>query len=390
MWKRRREREELEAGMMAAPLEPRRITPMDIQQKEFRLSLRGYNEREVDEFLDALTEELARLQSENVQLRSELETQQRETRAAQAEAEATLRRAREEAARMLEEAELQARAVQPEMVEGSATMTEGAPTVGSFLKKNSMVQAIRPFLGREREFLQSMARLIQEHADSVREEVRQIREVPPGAVPGDETAAQLESVTDADRTALPSETAPEAVGNESTGPNPVVAPPEPELPRRSRKRSSESEPEGSVPATATGEETPSRSDRAHSRDAEDGRRAKDRQAPVPAPTPGPSTGAAASGESTTPGATEGSPTDLFKPKRRVARPPVRRLEEDEARSGSRSIDEPASRHDLTATQPFQPLRFDERSISGRNQPLDTHEGGDEDERSLRELFWGEE
>jgi hypothetical protein len=47
MRRRRRERAELEAGMMAGPVDPRRITPMDIQQKEFRTAFRGYNEREV-------------------------------------------------------------------------------------------------------------------------------------------------------------------------------------------------------------------------------------------------------------------------------------------------------------------------------------------------------
>ena len=390
MRKRRREREELGAGMMAAPVEPRRITPMEIQQKEFRLSWRGYNEREVDEFLDALTEELARLQSENVRLRSELETRERETRAAQAEAEATLRRAREDATRLLEEAELQARAFRPEVVEGSPTMAEGAPGVGSFLKKNSMVQAIRPFLGREREFLQSMARLIQEHADSVRDEVRQIREVPPGAVPGDEAAAQLEPVADVDRTALPSEAAPEGAGGEGTGPQPIAATAEPEIPRRSRRRSTaESERETSLPAGTSGQDKTIRADRAQPRDGEDGRRGRGRQGPVPAPTPAPSPPGPASRETTWGGApTESSPTDVFKPKRRLARPPVSRLEE-EAPSEGRSFDESASRPDLPATQPFEPLKFDERSIAA-NQPLETHEGGDEDERSLRELFWGEE
>ena len=33
-----------------------RLTPVDVQQKEFRLAVRGYNEREVDQFLDEVTE----------------------------------------------------------------------------------------------------------------------------------------------------------------------------------------------------------------------------------------------------------------------------------------------------------------------------------------------
>src|SRR5919197_535097 len=37
------------------------ITPVDIQRKEFRLAFRGYSEREVDSFLDEVTEESARI-----------------------------------------------------------------------------------------------------------------------------------------------------------------------------------------------------------------------------------------------------------------------------------------------------------------------------------------
>ena len=36
-----------------------RITPVDIQQAEFRLAFRGYNERDVDTFLDRVTEDLS-------------------------------------------------------------------------------------------------------------------------------------------------------------------------------------------------------------------------------------------------------------------------------------------------------------------------------------------
>src|ERR671932_823663 len=50
-----------------------RITPIDIQQKEFRLAFRGYNEREVDEFLDQLTEEVARLHADNRRLQEQVE-----------------------------------------------------------------------------------------------------------------------------------------------------------------------------------------------------------------------------------------------------------------------------------------------------------------------------
>jgi cell division initiation protein len=345
---------------------------MDIQQKEFRLAFRGYNEQEVDEFLDALTEELARLQSENVRVRAELENRDQEARAAQAEAETTLRRAREEAARMLDEAAAQAQSVR-EVTEGSPAMAEDAPSVGSFLKKNSMVQAIRPFLGREREFLQSMARLIQEHADSVREEVRQIREEPAGSAGQDDAGAPV----DADRTALPGATAPRSA---EAYPNTTA---EPEIPRRSGKRSAEREPN---PPEGIASREPAKSpDRRGGRDAEDGRRVKGRKGPVSSAAPSTSAERRPGDSLWGSPSSEGTPAELFQPKRRVARPPVSRLEEEQP---GRSFDEGLSRKDLPPTQPFEPFRFDERGAPG-DQPLERGDG-DEDERSLRELFWGEE
>ena len=60
------------------------VTPKDIQIKQFGYSMRGYNKREVDEFLDAITidyqnvlEEKARLEQENKDLQSRLQESQK-------------------------------------------------------------------------------------------------------------------------------------------------------------------------------------------------------------------------------------------------------------------------------------------------------------------------
>ncbi|MDK2918308.1 MAG: cell division initiation protein [Candidatus Petromonas sp.] len=45
------------------------ITPLDIQNKEFSKSFRGYNESEVDEFLDKIIESYEKLTSENIELK---------------------------------------------------------------------------------------------------------------------------------------------------------------------------------------------------------------------------------------------------------------------------------------------------------------------------------
>jgi cell division initiation protein len=45
-----------------------KLTPLDIHHKEFRHSLRGYAEEEVDQFLDEVADELERLFKENIDL----------------------------------------------------------------------------------------------------------------------------------------------------------------------------------------------------------------------------------------------------------------------------------------------------------------------------------
>jgi cell division initiation protein len=53
-----------------------KLTPLDIHHKEFRHSLRGYNEEEVDQFLDQVADEFERLFKENVELNERIEALQ--------------------------------------------------------------------------------------------------------------------------------------------------------------------------------------------------------------------------------------------------------------------------------------------------------------------------
>jgi cell division initiation protein len=161
---------------------------VDIQQKEFRLAFRGYNERDVDQFLDELTEEVARLHAENRRMREELASEgtvRLDTEGA-AEANAVLQRARQEAARLADEARAeasrmieQARADSRELATaGPALQAAPAPAPAGYPSQPVM----RAFLAREREFLQSLAGLIQGHAESVKEDIKRTRpQAPAGA-----------------------------------------------------------------------------------------------------------------------------------------------------------------------------------------------------------------
>lgn len=169
MRKKKQEAEAVGFGTESHPAP--RLTPMDVQQKEFRLAFRGYNERDVDAFLDLVTEELAAYIEENERLRRQTglapgalapaqATAQTQTASAdpagalaraEAQAQEILDRAREQAAAIVREAELRAAAT------------------------GDRRSAIAPFLSREREFLTSLGRLVQDHAQAVREMVERAR-----------------------------------------------------------------------------------------------------------------------------------------------------------------------------------------------------------------------
>lgn len=51
------------------------LTPMDIHNKEFSKGFRGYDEDEVDQFLDDIVEEFERLYKENIELKDKISTQ---------------------------------------------------------------------------------------------------------------------------------------------------------------------------------------------------------------------------------------------------------------------------------------------------------------------------
>jgi cell division initiation protein len=102
-----------------------KLTPLDIHHKEFHRALRGYNEEEVDKFLDEVAEEFERLFKENIDLKEQLEkikdklehyqnlesTIQSTLLTAQKSAEEVRVQAKKEAELVLKDAELKAKEI---------------------------------------------------------------------------------------------------------------------------------------------------------------------------------------------------------------------------------------------------------------------------------------
>lgn len=100
-----------------------KLTPLDIQHKEFRRALRGYNEEDVDSFLDEVVKEFERIFNENIELKERIEkaeeklkqyegleqTLQKTLLTAQQAAEDIQNNAKKEAELIIKEAEVKAK-----------------------------------------------------------------------------------------------------------------------------------------------------------------------------------------------------------------------------------------------------------------------------------------
>ncbi len=108
-----------------------RITPMDIEQQEFSRSFRGYNEEEVDDFLDKIVKDYEELINENVRLNEEIEKMQEKLKEfseieetlrsallnAQKSAEEMKGRVEEEAKVIIEKAEMEAKTLKQQVLQ---------------------------------------------------------------------------------------------------------------------------------------------------------------------------------------------------------------------------------------------------------------------------------
>jgi DivIVA domain-containing protein len=164
--RKKKENADPPSGFAASELEPAarsRLTPEEVQKKEFRLAFRGYNEGDVDEFLDQVTEALAALHEENKRLQEQLGEPLGgpiDLQAAEERAERIVREAREHAAHLVADAERRAT--------GLAGEGSGSDAPGWYLLQ-------------ERDFLERLASLVKEHAEDLKERARSRQE--PSAEP---------------------------------------------------------------------------------------------------------------------------------------------------------------------------------------------------------------
>jgi DivIVA domain-containing protein len=209
---------------------PTTITAVDIQQKEFGVSrFGGYRMRDVDEFLDHVTESMTKLADENQRLRSAtglpaavlspsigapdlIDTSR--------QADEIIDRARAEAARIVQAAR-----------EAAVTAAGSPADSGSDTGR----AAVAAFLSQERDFLQNLATLVQGHAESVKGMAKASRASRSSAAPAPapaRTPAPSQSTgstsSKADVTAVGPSTQPMQVIGSAAPSEPSAQPPDPE------------------------------------------------------------------------------------------------------------------------------------------------------------------
>ena len=152
----------------------RMLTPLDIQQKEFRVSrFGGYKMRDVDEFLDQLTDSMS----------------------AVADGERAAARRRRRPPRSIGTADLDDVDRQADEIiaagprRGGADRRGGQSTGGDRRPERAPRSpadraAVDAFLAQEREFLQSLAGLVQGHAETVKGMAKAARQTPARYGPG--------------------------------------------------------------------------------------------------------------------------------------------------------------------------------------------------------------
>ena len=144
-----------------------KLTPLDIHHKEFGHSLRGYNEEQVDAFLDEVADEFERLFKENIDLSERLEAAGERVRTYQA-MEATLQNTMVAATRSAEEIQAKARA-ESEMTVRDAELKAKEIIHNALQQKQKVAnelirikQAEEEFRGRYKSLLESQMRSVTE------------------------------------------------------------------------------------------------------------------------------------------------------------------------------------------------------------------------------------
>jgi cell division initiation protein len=153
-----------------------RITPLDIQQKQFSSKFRGFDMEEVDSFLELVREEMEELLRENANLREEvkrLEKQMKEYKSM----EGTLRDTLVGTQQMVEEYRKNA-SKEADLIRKEAELQAEEITKKAQEKVVKIHEDISDLKGIRRHFKEEVMRLIQSHMSMIELDREREKETP--------------------------------------------------------------------------------------------------------------------------------------------------------------------------------------------------------------------
>ncbi|HEX6988031.1 MAG TPA: DivIVA domain-containing protein [Bacillota bacterium] len=171
------------------------LTPLDIQNKEFGRSFRGYNEAEVDEFLDRIVREFDALTKDNAALREQVESLSAKVEqfrrledtlhntlvVAQQAADEVKASARKEADVILEQARLQAEQILRDAEARAEAARRGAEEL---IRRARVYQAqVKGMLASQLDLLESEGRKLEQATAEVAAALAQQDRISPPAPP---------------------------------------------------------------------------------------------------------------------------------------------------------------------------------------------------------------
>ncbi|MEE8328909.1 MAG: DivIVA domain-containing protein [Thermodesulfovibrionia bacterium] len=138
-----------------------RITPLDIQQKQFPTKFRGFDEEEVDSFLELVREEMEELLRENASLREEAKKFEKQVKEYK-NIETTLRNTLIATQQMVEEYKVNAKK-EAELIKKDAELKADEMLKEAQGKVINIHEDIADLKGIRRHFKEELKRLIQSH-----------------------------------------------------------------------------------------------------------------------------------------------------------------------------------------------------------------------------------
>lgn len=156
------------------------ITPLDIQNKEFKKSVRGYNQAQVDAFLDQIMVDYEQLYKENLEMKEQVERDTKQVEkykqmeetlketlvVAQATADELRSNALKKADLTVEEAELKAK----EMIANAKTELDRIK-----VQQDDMLHQLQIFKTRFRTLLQAQLENMSEDAEDIAIELKKVK-----------------------------------------------------------------------------------------------------------------------------------------------------------------------------------------------------------------------